>query len=286
MRAVLRFGWLALLAMVLASEAYAQPRGASPQQLNFARELYQRATRHYELGDYDRAIEEYKRAYEISAAPALLFNLGQVYRLKKDPATALRFYTNYLRLQPGAPNRADVEGLIVEMRAAVEKQDNERAAKNQPPPPRPQPPSPPPPPPPAVIVPPTTTPTVTVTPTVTTSHPAPQGQRWRAEAWTAGTLGIVGLGATIAGIAVGVRANSDASDIQHAAAMNNQAWTMARQDQYHDGQRAAAAATALDIIGPVLIAGGAVVAVLAWRDHRRGRRFALVPSGNGVACAF
>jgi tetratricopeptide (TPR) repeat protein len=273
MRAPPSFCRLALPLLLLASTARAQPPGRSPQQLNLARDLYQRATRHYELGDYDRAIEEYKRSYEISAAPALLFNLGQVYRLKKDPATALRFYTNYLRLQPQAPNRADVEGLIVDMRAAVEAQEKERAAKNAPPPP--------PSPPPAVVAPPAAT-----VPAPTSQPPPPRARPWRAEAWTAGVLGAVGLGATIAGVVVGVRANSDASDIQHAAAMTNQAWTVARQNEYRDGQRAAAAATALDIIGPVLIVGGAVVGVLAGRDHRRARRFALVPSGQGVACAF
>jgi tetratricopeptide (TPR) repeat protein len=275
MRAVPRLHQLLLpLVLTFASVAGAQRPRPTAQQLELARELYQQATRHYELGEYDRAIDEYRHAYEISAAPALLFNLGQVYRLKKDPATALRFYSNYLRLQPEAPNRADVEGLILEMRAAAAAQERERAPKAVAPPP----------PAPAVTAPSAAAPTPTA-PAVTTSR-APHGRRWRAEAWSAGVLGAVGLGATIAGIAVGARANSDAADIQRAAAMGDQAWTAARQNEYRDGQRAAAAATALDVIGPVLIVGGAVVGVLAWRDHRVARRFALTPSGQGVACAF
>ena len=127
MHALPRLQWLALLiVLALVSVAGAQPPARTQQQLNFAKELYQKATRHYELGEYDRAIEEYKRAYEISAAPALLFNLGQVYRLKKEPALALRFYTNYLRLLPNATNRADVETFIAEMRTAIEEKEKER----------------------------------------------------------------------------------------------------------------------------------------------------------------
>jgi tetratricopeptide (TPR) repeat protein len=286
MRALRRVGVLAsLIVMAIASVARAQP-----QRLNNAKELYQKATRHYELGEYDRAIEEYKRAYEISAAPALLFNLGQVYRLKKDPVLAVRFYTNYLRLQPNASNRADVEALIVEMRAAIEAQEKERAAKKAPPP------SPPPPQPvapaprPATVT--TTTPAprpATVTPPTTTTPTPPataRGKHWRAELWSAGALAAVGVGATIAGITLGVQANSDVADIQRAAAMGNQTWTVTRQNQYRDGQRYATAATALDVIGPVLIVGGAIVGVLAARDHRVARRFALSPSGQGVQCAF
>jgi tetratricopeptide (TPR) repeat protein len=278
-------------ALTLVAVASAQPPARSPQQLNLARELYQKATRHYELGEYNRAIDEYKRAYEISAAPALLFNLGQVYRLKKDPVQALRFYGNYLRLNPNADNRADVEALMREMREDIAAEEKARAKPTPPPVVTP----------PVVTAPPVVTPPVVTPPTVVTATPRPpveptpiatgkpsppRGQRWRAELWTANALGVVGLGVTIAGIAVGVRANSDAADIQNAAATNAQAWTAMRQNEYRDGQRSAAAATALYVIGPALIVAGAAVGIVAWRDHRLARRLALSPSRQGIACVF
>jgi tetratricopeptide (TPR) repeat protein len=242
---------------------------ADPPRHNEAKELYQKATRHYELGEYDRAIEEYRRAYEISAAPALLFNLGQVYRLKKDPATALRFYENYLRLVPAADNRADVEGFIVEMRAAVEAEKQAAAARAQAGAEHAQNPAPPP----AAIV----------APATTIATPVKR-RPWKLEAWTAGGLVILGVGATGAGIGVGVRANGDANRLLADAATRTNVWTPARQATYRDGQNSAAAATALDVIGPVVVAAGVVVGVLALHDRKVARRFAV--DGRGVAWAF
>jgi len=75
---------------------------------------------HYELGAFDDAIVEFKRAYELTSAPGLLFNIAQVYRMKKDAEQAVFFYKTYLRLMPDAPNRGDVEALIVENQAIVD----------------------------------------------------------------------------------------------------------------------------------------------------------------------
>ena len=85
-----------------------------------ARELYKKGMTHYELGEFDPAIDEFKRAYALTSAPGLLFNLAQVYRMKKDPEQAVYFYRTYLRLVPNAPNRADVEALLAENQALVD----------------------------------------------------------------------------------------------------------------------------------------------------------------------
>jgi tetratricopeptide (TPR) repeat protein len=80
-----------------------------------ARDHYKRGITAYNLGEYDRAVDELKKAYELSNAPSLLFNIAQALRLKRDHAQALLFYRNYLRLEPNAPNRADAEALAIEM---------------------------------------------------------------------------------------------------------------------------------------------------------------------------
>ena len=51
----------------------------------------------------------------MSADPVMLFNIAQCHRLNNQPDEAARFYKNYLRNAPGAPNRDDVERKIVEM---------------------------------------------------------------------------------------------------------------------------------------------------------------------------
>ncbi|HUS68500.1 MAG TPA: hypothetical protein VMZ28_28390, partial [Kofleriaceae bacterium] len=103
-----------------------------------ARELYQKGIVHYDLAEYDLAIDAFKKAYALSNEPGLLFNLAQTYRLKKDHAQALHFYRTFLELKPATPNRADVEAQIVKMGealAAEEAEKQQRAAEVPPAPP-------------------------------------------------------------------------------------------------------------------------------------------------------
>ncbi len=87
-----------------------------------AYDLYQEGITHYNLGEFDPAIEKFKAAYALTGAPGLLFNVAQAYRLKKDYEQALYFYKTYLRLDPDAPNKGDVEARIAEMDKFIEEQ--------------------------------------------------------------------------------------------------------------------------------------------------------------------
>jgi len=101
-----------------ASAASAQTPG-SPAAVKKAKGHYRSAETHYEVGEFRKAITEYKEAYRLSQAPALLFNIAQAYRLAGNADQALYFYRGYLRQVPGAPNRADVEELVKSMEARV-----------------------------------------------------------------------------------------------------------------------------------------------------------------------
>src|SRR5262249_37600387 len=94
--------------------AHAQGKGRSRSERE-AQALYQKGLKAYNLADYDKAIEAFKAAYELSEAPRLLYNIAQAYRLKGDCPQALRFYKTFLREQPTASNRSSVEGLVAEM---------------------------------------------------------------------------------------------------------------------------------------------------------------------------
>src|SRR6478735_7554353 len=89
------------LMLALPSLAHAQRRGSTEQSAKdkTAREHYNQGILHYDLGEIDQAIAEFKQAYAISAAPGLLFNIAQAFRYKKDYEQALHFYRTYLRLQ-------------------------------------------------------------------------------------------------------------------------------------------------------------------------------------------
>ncbi|MFH0902950.1 MAG: MYXO-CTERM sorting domain-containing protein, partial [Pseudomonadota bacterium] len=99
-------------ALTLAPDASAQRRKAKE---DLAREHYQAGITKYDLGQFDEAIGEFQKAFEISNAPGLLFNIAQAYRLKKDYGRARFFYQSYLRRQPDAANRQDVEARIKEI---------------------------------------------------------------------------------------------------------------------------------------------------------------------------
>ena len=103
---------LALAGLATRADAGGQRKRGVANAQDEARELYKKAMTHYELGAFDDAIVEFKRAYELTSAPGLLFNIAQVYRMKKDAEQAVYFYRTYLRLMPDAPNRADVEARL------------------------------------------------------------------------------------------------------------------------------------------------------------------------------
>src|SRR5262245_60272139 len=77
-----------------------------------ARRHYEVGLRHFNLAEYDRAIEEFREGYRISRAAGFLFNLGQAHRLKGDCAAAVRFYRTYLREGGTVANREQVEATL------------------------------------------------------------------------------------------------------------------------------------------------------------------------------
>src|SRR5690242_7489154 len=91
------------------------PPQTDDQKRAEAKTLYEQGLSHYNLGEFDQAIAAFRKSYELTQAPGLLFNIAQAFRLKKDYEQASYFYTTYLRLQPDAANRTDVEARLAEM---------------------------------------------------------------------------------------------------------------------------------------------------------------------------
>lgn len=103
-----------LVAAVLALALGAPGVLADPET---SRTLYQAGKRKYQLGDYDRAIELFKQAYEEQPAPAYIYNIAQAYRLKGDCPHALRRYREFLAAKPGGALRGRVQGYITQLEA-------------------------------------------------------------------------------------------------------------------------------------------------------------------------
>jgi hypothetical protein len=99
----------ALLAVLLATQAGARAghagepppppldgAGAAPQAE--ARQAFQDAERHFGRGEYRQAVPLFRRAYQLTGAPALVFDVAQAYRRAGDCREALAAYREFLAL--------------------------------------------------------------------------------------------------------------------------------------------------------------------------------------------
>ncbi len=121
---ILAFG---CAAMLLAAAARADTHDAELEQ---ARQHAAAAKVHYDLGEFEKAAEEYILVYRIRPLPALLFNIAQSYRQAGQYEKAKQFYQSYLRENPDPKTTASVKNALREIE---ELQAKERQAKNGPP---------------------------------------------------------------------------------------------------------------------------------------------------------
>ncbi len=91
-----------------------------------ARLTFQAAREAFGAGDYERALERFEQAYNLSPRPVLLYNIGVTLdRLRRDEDAVARF-TEYLERIPDAPDRVEVEARIRVLQRAI---DERRAAE-------------------------------------------------------------------------------------------------------------------------------------------------------------
>ena len=107
----------------------------TPQQKQEIHVHYQQATRAYDLGKYQEAVEEYQKVYEIDGDPVMLYNIAQAYRLNDQPQESIHFYRRYLQRSPEARNKEDVERKITAMEKLIDER-RKAAALVAPPPPK------------------------------------------------------------------------------------------------------------------------------------------------------
>lgn len=102
---------------------------ASPD-LQAARKFFQSGTKHFDLGEYEAALSDFKEAYRIKDDPVLLYNIAQCHRMLHHNEEALRAYRTFLSRSPESSHRADVEQKVAALEEAIDKQNR---ASNLPP---------------------------------------------------------------------------------------------------------------------------------------------------------
>jgi tetratricopeptide (TPR) repeat protein len=98
------------------------PSEAAPDDVQQARERFQRGAELYKEGSFDAAFAEFSRAYEIAPNYRVLYNLGQVELERHDFASAMRFFQRYLTdggAEVDAERRAQVEREISSLKNRV-----------------------------------------------------------------------------------------------------------------------------------------------------------------------
>ena len=97
------------------------PLGAAAQDSNDeeARALFDAAEVAYSNGEFDRALDYFQQAYELSGRPGLLFNIAAVHDREHRDQEALEIYQRFLEAVPGSPRERFVRNRIEALEAAI-----------------------------------------------------------------------------------------------------------------------------------------------------------------------
>jgi tetratricopeptide (TPR) repeat protein len=100
--------------------------GADEPPATNAEDAEQRSRAHFKLGryhlelhQYDEAIREFEIGYRYKPLPLFLYNIAQVAALAGQRDKALEYYERYLAANPKAPERAEVQKNLAQLRRAL-----------------------------------------------------------------------------------------------------------------------------------------------------------------------
>jgi tetratricopeptide (TPR) repeat protein len=127
---MLRLITLVCAAMV-ALAAPAEAQKPSKEQIAKAQHHFERATRYQELGEYQKAAEEYLEAYALYPEPEFFFNVGEAYRLAGDKDKAIEYFEKYLELDPGGRGSIAARKSVGELRDELEQEKAARRAAEE-----------------------------------------------------------------------------------------------------------------------------------------------------------
>jgi tetratricopeptide (TPR) repeat protein len=265
----MRIALLVLLSLGIAMPAVAQKQPSKKAQVK-AKAIYDEGLRFYNIGEYQQAIARFKESYVVVPAPLLLFNIAQAYRLAGDCDQALRSYRTYLREVPKPANKDQVDKAIAICEKVVATPDPQPV---EPAPVEPRP------------------PVVASAPTdedggedaeVEDDSEEPEARPGRVKRIAGIALGVTGVAIAVTGVYFGLRASSQASDIEGFDGVWDEDWESTEKAQKRNA-----------VLGPVLIgvglgaiAGGAVLYIMGHREAEEAAgdtEVSLAPTGDGGA---
>jgi tetratricopeptide (TPR) repeat protein len=96
-----------------------------------AKEAYQRATKYYNLSDFQHALDSFKEAYLDYPDPSFLYNIGQCQRQLGQAKDAVLSYKAYLRERPTSPLANDLTTQIATLEQQIQADDDAARAKHE-----------------------------------------------------------------------------------------------------------------------------------------------------------
>lgn len=105
--------------LVSASGTQAQGSQSREQRIAEAKDAFALGTQAYADGEFETALGSFRRAYELTGSPDLLYNIATVSDRMRRDGDALQAYEGYLEARPKSADREHVESRIEVLRAAI-----------------------------------------------------------------------------------------------------------------------------------------------------------------------
>jgi tetratricopeptide (TPR) repeat protein len=102
-------------AICLACVASVRVAYAEDAAMRSAKRHYERGQKLFALQKFDEALDQFQQAFDAKPIPDFLFNIGQCHRNLGDYEAAVFSFKRYLKLDPDAANREQVEELITQL---------------------------------------------------------------------------------------------------------------------------------------------------------------------------
>jgi tetratricopeptide (TPR) repeat protein len=226
----------------------------SETALTRSREHFDKGLAAYRAREYAEAIEHYRKAYDLVRLPAILFNLGQAFRLSGDREAAIEAYWEFLREAPEHELAAETREHLSELGAS------EEPPPRAPPEPEPQP---------DAIDEPAQEPDPIAPPPTVDREPSGQGSALRLAGLATATAGAAALGASAYYGLEARRLSRDLAVPCEQAPGECPAWTAEEIDDIARGERAERRAIVTGVVGGAALASGA--GLYLW-GRRAGQR--------------
>jgi tetratricopeptide (TPR) repeat protein len=117
-----------MLTLVLAVSLLTKPVDAHDPASPGEAELFSAAREHFRQRQYVEAIAKFEAAYTLGGNPVRLYNIGKCYERLSETGKALRYFREYLRLEPTAPRDGILKKDIANAEQQLQREGKQQVA--------------------------------------------------------------------------------------------------------------------------------------------------------------